>query len=171
MPRLMKGISSLARHYNRDRSTVYNWLKLGLPRRDDKWFDLDEVEAWLRRRQGIVPVRAPLVPGGSLEGSGQVKGKDFWDKENKRLQAENRKLELRRRRAELVDRGEVEAVIHQACTIAKNEALSFERSLPPLLAHKDEREIQALIAREIRDWIGAYIKRLEEFAKADENTS
>jgi hypothetical protein len=90
-------------------------------------------------------------------------GKDFWDGQNKKFQAQRRELELRHRRGELVERKEVEQLFVARIMAVKQGLLILARALPPQLAAcSSEREMEPIIHRAVRNLLEAFARPLPE---------
>jgi len=89
--------------------------------------------------------------------------KDYWDMRGKKAQAQERELNLRRKQRELVARAEVEQLFIARIMAVKQGLLNFSRGLPPQLIHcKEEREMEVVIARAVRDLLESFSRPLPE---------
>ena len=89
--------------------------------------------------------------------------KDYWDMRGKKAQAQKRELDLRQRRGELVELKEVEQLFIARIMAVKQGLLNLSRGLPPQLRHcKDEREMEAIVARAVRDLLESFSRPLPE---------
>jgi hypothetical protein len=144
-PKIFENIGELAAHFGKTKRTVHNWIRRGLPRRDDGTFDRQTVQNWLDGKQGVAPEPSPGQNDTDRGG-----GKDWWDKENKKYQARMRELEYRRKAGEYVLWKKVEDEFVARILAVKHALLALERSLPPdLVACRTEREMAVIIRRVI----------------------
>lgn len=156
-------IEEVARITGKSVRTVYRWVRAGLPTLPDGRFDLTAVNAWRRRKQGIITSGQGGVAGPETEASATASGKDFWDKEGKQYQALLRKLEYEKRVGELIERKDVEDLFITRIQAVKQALLSLERSLPPeLIACRSEREMMAAIHKTVRGMLEAFSRPLPE---------
>ena len=89
--------------------------------------------------------------------------KDYWDMRGKKAQAQKRELDLRQRRGELVERREVEQLFIARIMAVKQGLLNLSRGLPPQLRQcRDEREMEGIIARAVRDLLESFSRPLPE---------
>lgn len=157
---IVKGLAAVALHFNKSERQVRRWVKDGLPRLSGGRFDLLQVQAWLDRRQGG---RGP-VPPEDPEAHGQlplIGDKDHWDKQGKKFQAQLRELEYRQKLGELIEVTTVRELLVARILAVKQGLLSLARALPPELAScHGEREMEAVIAREVRVLLEAYSRPL-----------
>ncbi len=163
---IVRGLKAVAAHFGKSLRQAQRWARApGFPRLSGRRFDLLQIQAWLDERQGIPPAvsssshqadpRQPVLP--------EEQGKDFWDKQGKKFQAQMRELELRQRRGELVERREVEAMFVDRIMAVKQGLLSLPRALPPQLEHcRDAREMEELIARSVHNLLELFSRPLPE---------
>ncbi len=148
--KIVDDIALVASHVGKSRRTVFRWVKKGMPTLPDGRFDLDQIDLWLQKRNGI---GEPAVQASTED------GKDFWDKENKKHQAKLRELEYRKRKRELIERRQIDDLLVGRVQAVKAGLLALERSLPPeLIACKTEREMSSVIRRHVRGLLERYSK-------------
>ena len=172
---IVKGLKVVAAYFGKSLRQVQRWAREpNFPRLSGRRFDLHQVQAWLDAKQGIPPAtrspshqadpRQPVLP--------EEQGKDFWDKQGKKFQAQMRELELRQRRGELVERKEVEQLFVARIIACKAGLLSLSRALPPQLAIcQSEREMEPIIARAVRDLLLVFSRPLPENIGGDGGSS
>ena len=72
-------------------------------------------------------------------------------------------MDLRQRRGELVERQEVEQLFISRIMAVKQGLLNLPRGLPPQLIHcKEEREMEGIIARVVRELLESFSRPLPE---------
>jgi len=127
--------------------TITNWIRAGLPQRDDGCFDTAQTDLWVNRKRGILPpAAAGLEPGAAATD----KGKDFYDRENKRWQAKLKRLDFERRQGELIERAQLERERVARVVALKQALLTIPRSMAPILAATTEpREVERILERAI----------------------
>jgi hypothetical protein len=159
---IVKGKMAVAAHFGVSDRTVRRWYKdPSFPRLPGRRFELLQIRAWLDRKDGMTPApttgrrvsHQPELPDES--------GKEFWDKQGKKYQAQLRELELRQRRGELVERKEVEQLFVARIMAVKQGLLGLSRSLPPQMAHcLNEREMEGIINRALRHLLEVFSQPL-----------
>jgi phage terminase Nu1 subunit (DNA packaging protein) len=164
MDSIIVGQKAVAEVFEVTERTVRNWIKAGMPRLSKRRFDRQQIQAWLDRRDGQVVARPagllgdPRQPELTLES-----GKDFWDGQNKKFQAQRRELELRHRRGELVELAAVEQLFVARIMAVKQGLLILARALPPQLATcSHEREMEPIIHRAVRNLLEDFARPLPE---------
>jgi phage terminase Nu1 subunit (DNA packaging protein) len=157
-------MDKVARHFGKSLRQVQRWAKQGMPVLSGGRYDLMQIEAWRRLKKGG---RGPGVAGDPRR-HGQLdlvaeNDKDYWDMRGKKAQAQQRELDLRKRRGELVERAEVEQLFIARIMAVKQGLLNLSRGLPPQLIHcKEEREMEVIVARAIRDLLESFSRPLPE---------
>lgn len=165
---IVKGFVALALYFDRSTRTVRRWAQApDFPRLSGRRFDVLQVQAWLDARQGLPatpPASRRLVEGGRQPGLPEEDGgKDYWDRKAKEFQAKSREMEYRQRRGELVSRQEVDALHVARSLVVKQGLLSLARALPPQLIHcRDEREMEILISKSVRELLEEFSRPLPE---------
>src|SRR4030042_6057260 len=148
---IVSSLAEVAAHFGKSLRQVQRWRQKGMPCLSGGRFDLLLIQSWLDQRQGV---RGPGRPGPEEKKQWNLppeSGKDFWDKEGKKWQAQQRELDYRQRKGELVERKEVEALFVARVLEVTQGLEGLSRSLPPQLIHcRDEREMQVIISREVR---------------------
>jgi len=171
-------LEDVAERFGKSVRTIYRWRDRGMPMMENGRFDVAAIEVWLQQKKGMIP---PGVNGGGGAGSGKgkhegtgegdggaqsggvdgVQGKDWWDKENKKFQAQLRELELRKRFGELIEFKRVEEEFVTRILSVKAGLLAFERSLPPeLIACRTEREMSDVIRKSVRALLEGFARPL-----------
>jgi phage terminase Nu1 subunit (DNA packaging protein) len=155
----VRGVKLIAEFFEVTPRTVRNWRGEGAPISRQGEADLAEVQRWLDRRRGGV------VAGGDgrqryLE---PQQGKEYEEIRLKRAQADKIEQELRVRRGELIERSEVEQLLVARIMAVKQGLQGLARALPPQLIHcQAEREMEAIIARSVRDLLEDYARPLSQ---------
>jgi phage terminase Nu1 subunit (DNA packaging protein) len=161
---IVNSMGKVAQHFGKSLRQVQRWARQGMPVLSGGRYDLLQVEAWRRLKKGG---RGPAVMS-DPRSQGQpylvAEGdKDYWDMRAKKAQAEQRELDLRQRRGELVERQEVEQLFISRIMAVKQGLLSLSRGLPPqLIRCKEEREMEGIIARTARDLLESFSRPLPE---------
>lgn len=161
---IVDSMDRVRRHFGKSLRQVQRWARQGMPILSGGRYDLGQIEAWRRLKKGG---RGPAAAG-DPRGQGQpdlvAEGdKDYWDMRQKRAQARQRELDLRRKQGELVERSEVEALFIARIMAVKQGLLNFSRGLPPQLIHcREEREMEVIIARAIRELLESFSRPLPE---------
>jgi phage terminase Nu1 subunit (DNA packaging protein) len=160
---IVKGIAAVAAHFNKSERQVRRWRRQGMPGLSGGRFDLIQVQGWLDERDGRPPVRGQCQPDPRQPDLTEQRGKIFQDERLKRFKADLAEMELRQRRGELVERAEVEQLFISRIMVVKQGLLSLPRGLPPQLAAcREEREMEAVIARAVRQLLEAFSRPLPE---------
>jgi phage terminase Nu1 subunit (DNA packaging protein) len=168
---IVDSMEKVARHFGKSLRQVQRWATQGMPVLSGGRYDLLQVAAWRRLKKGG---RGPAVMS-DPRSQGQpylvAEGdKDYWDMRAKKAQAEQRELDLRQRRGELIERQEVEQLFISRIMAVKQGLLSLSRGLPPQLIHcKEEREMEGMIARVVRDLLESFSRPLPESIGGAEN--
>lgn len=143
--------------------TIYRWVEQkGFPRLSDGRFDLDQVDAWVRRKKGAGdPAQASAETPNQASSPSSFDDKDYWDKENKKFQAQTRELEFRKRQGELIEAKSVEDLFVARIIEVKRFLLSLERLLPQELIHcRTDREMAEVIRKQIREALTQFSRPL-----------
>jgi hypothetical protein len=135
-----------------------------MPRLSKRRFDRQQIQAWLDRKDGQAAKPAATLLGDPRQPELTLEsGKDFWDGQNKKFQAQRRELDLRQRRGELVERSEVEQLFVARIMAVKQGLLILSRALPPQLATcSHEREMEPIIYRAVHNLLEAFARPLPE---------
>jgi hypothetical protein len=105
-------------------------------------YDLGQITLWRSRKQGVA-------------------GKDFWDMENKRLQAEKREIELQEMQGKLIKVVTLEALLAPRAMAYRQGIVALQRTLPPRLARcMSLREMEAVIAQAGRELLANVLRPL-----------
>jgi phage terminase Nu1 subunit (DNA packaging protein) len=162
METIIRGQKAVAEHFGVADRTVRNWIKAGMPRLSGRRFDLVQIQKWLDQRQGIEA--APLMARSTDPRQPDLpasRGKNFQDERLKRAKADLAELELGKIRGELMERSTVEGLFVARIMAVKQGLLSLPRSLPPQLIHcREERDMESLIARAVRDLLEGFARPL-----------
>jgi phage terminase Nu1 subunit (DNA packaging protein) len=168
---IVKGIPQVAAHFAKSERQVRRWRRQGMPCLSGGRFDLLQVQAWLDSRQGM----PGPTPGGGHQADPrqpelrEQRGKDFQDERLKKAKADLAEMEVRQRRGELVERGEVEQLFVARIMAVKQALLTLSRGLPPQLIHcREEREMEVIIARTARELLETFSRPLPENLGAGE---
>lgn len=134
-----------------------------MPRLSKRRFDRQQIQTWLDRKDGQAPPAIVLM-GDHFQPTLPVQsGKDFWDAQNKKFQAQRRELDLKKRRGELVERREVDQLFVARIMAVKQGLLILPRALPPQLATcSHEREMEPIIRRAVQDLLETFARPLPE---------
>jgi hypothetical protein len=161
---IVKGLQAVAIHFDRSVRQVQRWSKEpDFPRLSGRRFDLLQIQAWIDRRDGQVTTRMPCAGDPRQPELTVESGKDFWDGQSKKYQAQLRELQLRQRKGELVERKEVEQLFVARIMAVKQGLLSLSRALPPqLVTCSHEREMAPLIDKAVRDLLEAFARPLPD---------
>ena len=128
--------SKLAEAIGINRSTLYSWLQTGLPRNDDKTFDLPAVISWMIERESRTAT--PLAEGDSpaLE-------------RYREARAAMAELDLKERGGELISLEDVTTAWAERVVEVAAGLEHFADRLPPLLEGKDRAEMRQIIGDEV----------------------
>jgi len=98
----------------------------------------------------------------SNDGSETVRDdRDYWDKENKRLQVQQRKIDIQKKKKELIERKTVEDMFVARVSAVKQGLLSLSRALPPqLIVCRSEVEMSVVISKAVHDLLETYSRPL-----------
>ena len=145
---IVKNMVEVARHFGKTKRTIVNWGKKGMPMIPEGFYDLDRIAAWAFDL-GLIPE----IPGGSSADSGKSPGKQFYETELRRLQAELKRLELEKEIGKLIPVEEVEAGRIARVMAVKRALLAIPRGMAPLLTGMETREIEAVLMEKMRELI------------------
>lgn len=161
---IVDSMEKVARHFGKSLRQVQRWATQGMPVLSGRRYDLLQVAAWRRLKKGGRGPAAAIDPRSQGQPNLVAEGdKDYWDMRAKKAQAEQREMDLRQRRGELVERQEVEQLFISRIMAVKQGLLNLPRGLPPQLIHcKEEREMEGIIARAVRDLLESFSRPLPE---------
>ena len=165
---IVRGTVAVAMHFGVSRRTVQRWVKdPSFPKLSGRRFDLVQIQTWWDQRDGQTSTPLARGPTPKQPELTVESGKDFWDGQGKKYQAQLRELELRQRRGELVERKEVEQLFVARIMAVKQGLLILAKALPPQLATcRTEREMEPIITRAIRALLEAFARPLPETLRA-----
>jgi len=161
---IVDSMDKVARHFGKSLRQVQRWAKQGMPILSGGRYDLMQIETWRRLKKGGRGPAARVDPWGQGQPDLVAENdKDYWDMRGKKAQAQERELNLRRKRGELVARAEVEQLFIARIMAVKQGLLNLSRGLPPQLIHcKEEREMEGIIARAVRDLLESFSRPLPD---------
>ena len=151
-----KSKKAVAEHFGVDVKTVFNWIQAGCPGKGPGGFDLVAMAAWRDRKQGKAPAQ------NSRQGLlSPQQGKDFEDARLKKAKADLAEMEVKARRQETAEWGQVEEAFRVRIQAVKQGLLALPRSLPPQLVHcSNEREMEVIIQQAVRALLEAFARPL-----------
>jgi phage terminase Nu1 subunit (DNA packaging protein) len=161
---IVNSLEKVAKHFGKHLRTAQRWAREGMPGLSGGRYDLLQIEAWRKLKKGGRGPAAAVDPRSYGQLPLVAEGdKDYWDMRAKKAQAVKRELDLRQRQGELVEREEVEQLFIARIMAVKQGLLSLSRALPPQLIHlKEEREMEGVIARAVRDLLSSFSRGLPE---------
>jgi phage terminase Nu1 subunit (DNA packaging protein) len=151
---IVDSMEKVARHFGKSLRQVQRWATQGMPVLSGRRYDLLQVAAWRRLKKGGRGPAAASDPHSHGQPNLVAEGeKDYWDMRAKKAQAEQREMDLRRRRGELVERSELKELSIARIIAVKQGLKSLARSLPALLPIPPEarREAEAIITERVRE--------------------
>jgi phage terminase Nu1 subunit (DNA packaging protein) len=150
--RIVASQKEVAEYLGKGVRTIAYWKAKGMPVNPDGTYDLDSIDAWMdaRVRKGIGQ------PHGEAPESGDKRG---WEAIYKEMKARIAELDLQERQGQLISLEEVRSQWVSRIIEVKTALLGLPRKLPPLLAGKEKRDIEAVLEAELR-----YI--LERFSRS-----
>lgn len=152
----VKGKQAVAEHFGVSVRTIGNWERSGMPGRVGREYDVVAIQVWRDRRQG----RSPAMDERQGVLTSQ-RGKDFQDERLKKAKADLVEMEVRQRRKELVEWGQVEKMFVDRIMAVKQGLLSLARALPPqLIRCREEREMEVMISQSVHDLLEVYSREL-----------
>lgn len=155
---IVEGLQAVAEHFRKSVRQVRNWRREGMPVLSGDRYDLVQIESWRAQKKGG---RGPAAPDGRQPALVREGDKDYQDMRAKRAMADLRELEYKLRRGEVVERKEVEQLFVSRIMAVKQGLLNLSRSLPPQLSHcQEEREMEILIARAVRELLDDFSRPL-----------
>ncbi|MHB8156193.1 MAG: hypothetical protein ACYDEQ_02160 [Desulfocucumaceae bacterium] len=167
---IVKGKKPVAEHFSISVRQVGNWEKAGMPRLSGRRYDLVQIQLWRDQKKGIPP-GAPKGPGAGDPRQGFLtpqRGKDFQEERLKKAKAELVEMEVRQRRGELVEVAEVESMFTARAMAYRQGVMGFTRSLPPqLISCQNEREMEAVLIKAVRELLENVLRSLPEKFKKD----
>ena len=154
---IVKGTVAVAIHFEVSRRTVQRWAKdPTFPKLPGRRFDLVQIQIWLDLRDGRPPAPPARGPGPRQPELTLERGKDFQEERLKRAKADLAEMEVRQRRGELVEWGQVEEVMERKILEVKQRLLILSQSLPPQLVNLREREMVPIITRAVVDLLRGF---------------
>jgi phage terminase Nu1 subunit (DNA packaging protein) len=162
---VVKGKKAVADHFGVSPRQVLNWEKAGMPTMEGRRYDLVAIGVWRDQKKGVMPLgRPPGHPADPRQPTlPESSGKDFEDARMKRARADLLELDLKQRRGELVPRVEVQQMFVARIMAVKQGLLSLPRALPPqLMVCQNEREMEPVISKAVRDLLEAFARPLPE---------
>ena len=163
MEELLIGVEAVARHFGVAERTVYRWIREGMPRLPANKFSPLQIQEWRERKKGI------LRPARTMERDSRqrdfyeapAEGKEFHEERLKKHKADLAEMEVRQRRAELVEIRELKQLFVGRWIALKQAMLTFSRGLPPRLIHcKSEREMEVVIMRSVQELLDNFSQDL-----------
>jgi hypothetical protein len=140
----IKGLKAMAEFFSVDVRTVRNWRTAGAPISRKYEGEAAEIQLW-RAKSG-------KAGGGARQNFlSPQKGQDFETTRLKKAQADKVEMANAERRRELVPVREVGEWTVGKFLEVKGRFIQFERSMPPLLSHKDAREVATIMRVKIRE--------------------
>jgi phage terminase Nu1 subunit (DNA packaging protein) len=160
---IVSGITAVAEHFNRSDRQIRRWLRDGMPRLSQDRFDVLQIASWLESRRKM---RRPAIHPGwtdprqqALGDAVEPVGKDYHDERLKKAKADMAEMEVKQRRAELIAKRDIEQLWAERASAAKQNLLTFSRSLPPQLIHcTSEREMEIVILSAVRELLLAFCR-------------
>ena len=124
--------------------TVQNWVRDGMPKTPEGFYDIIEVQAWrlLKNNQ---------VAGGDTD-------KEKWDTKFRQMKALLAEMEYKQRLGELVTLEEVEEGRVQRILAVKKALLSLPRRVAPQVVGLDIRSTQSVLEKRINEIIDNFAK-------------
>lgn len=162
---IVNSMAKVAQHFGKSLRQVQRWASKGMPVLSGGRYDLLQVEAWRRLKKGGRGPAAASDPRSQGQPNLVAEGdKDYWDMRAKKAQAEQREMDLRQRRGELVERSELKQLSIARIIAVKQGLKSLARSLPALLPIPPEarREAEAIITERVRELLAEFARPLPE---------
>lgn len=146
VPQFAESRGELAQALGVSLQSVQTYHAEGAPRRTDQGYD---VEAWRQWRLEHKSGHLPRVPSSAdaVEDKDRLLRAQADEREEKALLA---KLEREELEGELIRKAEVKDRDIARVHAVKRGLLAFERALPPKLVGLNEREMRAVLAKELR---------------------
>jgi hypothetical protein len=116
-------------------------------------------------RKGIPFVEAFRWWMENVLGAGDVETLTDLKKENMKIQNELKRIELLLQKGELIQRAEVVANVGFIIIQTKHRFLQLNRTLPPQLYGRDEREWAGIIKKETRQIIENFYQAMKKIGK------
>lgn len=124
--------------------TVQNWVRDGMPKTPEGFYDITEVQAWR------------LLKNNQVAGSDTDKEK--WDTKFRQMKALLAEMEYKKRLGELVTLEEVEEGRVQRILAVKKALLSLPRRVAPQVVGLDVRTAQTVLEKRINEIIDNFAK-------------
>ena len=138
-------IKALGKHYGKSPRTVKRWIAGGMPVLPGHRYDVSQIDAWLANGQG------KKEPDHTEEKDFLVKGKSYWDAENKKHEAAMRKLRLEEKQGQLVKIEDVERAAFNLARQVRDGILNIPDRIDSMLAmESDSRKINTVLTKELR---------------------
>jgi len=147
------GPEPVAKHFGVTVRTVQLWVKKGMPK-SGKYYDLVQCELWRQKQQ-----EQEASTSGDGDGEEAGESKSYWSKREIKARAELKEMELRQRQGELIEAKNVEKFFVARIIAVKQGLLTLSRSLPPLLYGKNEREMEAIISKKVRELLEGFARQ------------
>lgn len=138
---MIRTLNALAEAMDVTRMTVHNWKKRGMPREPDGSYDPEKIIRW----------RATWDDQVVDDGAGTIEATEtlrFWDTQFRKFRAKREELEFLQKQGELIPRTEAVGLLVSRATEFKRELLGRARRLAARLAHKNAKDISAILEKD-----------------------
>lgn len=121
--------------------TVQRWIREGMPKTSDDFYDLIEVQAWRLLKNNCQDTDSD---------------KEKWDIKFRQMKALLAEMEYKKRLGELMTREEVEEGRVQRILVVKQALLSFPQRIAPQVVGLDVQSAREVLNKRIREIIDSF---------------
>jgi phage terminase Nu1 subunit (DNA packaging protein) len=125
--------------------TVQRWIREGMPKTSEGFYDVIEVQAWR------------ILRGGRNQQATDT-DKEKWDTKFRQMRALLAEMEYKKRLGELITREEVEQGRVQRILAVKKALLSLPRRVAPQVVSLDVRSVQTVLEKRIHEIIDNFAR-------------
>jgi phage terminase Nu1 subunit (DNA packaging protein) len=142
-PEILDTQDQVAKAFGVRRRTVEYWAKDGMPVCSDGKYDIRDIQAWkFTRKNGH---------GGGQ--SADKKNLAYWDAQYREYKARKEEVLYRKHIGELVERHKIEEGLISISIAIKRTLLAVPRSVAPILAGLEPREIEKVLTEKVKETI------------------
>ena len=124
--------------------TVQRWIREGMPKTPESFYDIIDVQAWRILR--------------NYHGQGNDTDKEKWDTKFRQMRALLAEMEYKKRLGELITREEVEEGRVRRILAVKQALLSFPSYIAPQVVGVDVRMAREILDKRIREIIDGFAR-------------
>ncbi len=122
----------VAKHFNKTPTTIYNWLRSGMPVNPDGGFCIPDIQAWLDSRK-------------NKAGKPEADTAEYWQTQFKKNRAKLSGLELKLKKGELLAKADVLTAFREMQSYVKNHLALIPRTVPGKLTGQPPQKMQSIL--------------------------